>query len=392
MKKWLCILLALTLVLSCLAGCGKIRETEEPSDGENAATETPEPSPSPDAVEPVPTLDLAAARSAYDPDATVMTVDGVQINWSKYSSALFQYLYTFYAHYGITDFSLELEEGRSIALMAKEYAYDTLSSIAMFYNMAAEAGVSLTEEELSSIDEEIAFYAAMYYGGDREALFAEAGITEEYYRYQAQAALFYSALLTHYYGEGCAGLPAEDALAWAEDNGYLHAKHILIKTVDDSYNPLDEETVAEKRALAEDILSRLQAADASVRSGLFDALLNEFGEDGGPAYYPDGYYFQEGDMVPEFYEGTLALAPGEISGIVESFYGYHIIERLPLDVDQTAEYDNSTGSPRTLRIMAATDLYENVLDERYAALDVQYAGNFEALDVISLFPETEENG
>ena len=385
MKKWLCIPLSLILALACLAGCGRLPETEEPSPSPEAETPEPSPSPGPDAAGSEPTLDIAAARSAYDPGAVVMTVDGTEINWNKYSSALFQYLYTFYAYYGITDFSLELEEGRSIADLAKEYALSALSSNAMFHNKSKELGVSLGEEQLSSIDEEIDLYAALYYGGDRAALFDEAGISEEYYRYQAEAALLYDALLAYYYGENCAGFPAEDALAWAEDNEYLHARHILLKTVDDAYDPLDEETVAERRATAEDILSRLRAAGDAVREDLFGALMNEFSEDTGLAAYPDGYYFQEGEMVPEFYEGTLALAPGEISGIVESYYGYHIIERLPLDADQTAGYDTA-GSPRTLKALAATELFENMLEEWYDAQDIRYEGDFEALDVTALFP------
>ena len=396
MKKRLCILLSLILALTCLAGCAKLPEKEEPSPSPEAETPGPSPEPSsspgPGAAGAEPALDLAAARGAYAPDAAVMTVDGAEINWSKYSSALFQYLYTFYAYYGITDFSLELEEGRSIALLAKEYAYSALSSNAMFHNKAKELGVSLSEEQLSSIDGEIDLYAALYYGGDRAALFDEAGITEEYYHYQAEAALLYDALLAHYYGENCADFPAEDALAWAEDNEYLHAKHILIKTTDESSNPLDEEAVAGKRAMAEDILGRLQAAGGAVRGDLFDALMNEFSEDTGLAAYPDGYYFQEGDMIPEFYEGTLALAPGEISGIVEGFYGYHIIERLPLDADQTAGYETSTGAPRTLKALAATELFENMLEEWYDAQDVRYEGDFEALDVAALFPAAEKNG
>lgn len=396
MKKRLCILLSLILALTCLAGCAKLPEKEEPSPSPEAETPGPSPEPSsspgPGAAGAEPALDLAAARSAYAPDAVVMTVDGAEINWNKYSSALFQYLYTFYAYYGITDFSLELEEGRSIALLAKEYAYSALSSNAMFHNKAKELGVSLSEEQLSSIDGEIDLYAALYYGGDRAALFDEAGITEEYYHYQAEAALLYDALLAHYYGENCADFPAEDALAWAEDNEYLHAKHILLKTTDANNAPLDEEAVAGKRAMAEDILGRLQAAGGAVRGDLFDALMNEFSEDTGLAAYPDGYYFQEGDMIPEFYEGTLALAPGEISGIVEGFYGYHIIERLPLDADQTAGYDTSTGAPRTLKALAATELFENMLEEWYDAQDVRYEGDFEALDVAALFPAAEKNG
>ena len=37
--------------------------------------------------------------------------------------------------------------------------------------------------------------------------------------------------------------------------------------------------------------------------------------------------FQKGQMVPEFQAGVLALKPGEISGPIQSDFGYHIIMR-----------------------------------------------------------------
>jgi hypothetical protein len=58
-------------------------------------------------------------------------------------------------------------------------------------------------------------------------------------------------------------------------------------------------------------------------------------KDKGGAYPP----FKHGDMVEEFYAGTRAVKPGELNkSLVESQYGYHIIQRQPYSAVK-AEYD-----------------------------------------------------
>ena len=63
---------------------------------------------------------------------------------------------------------------------------------------------------------------------------------------------------------------------------------------------------------------------------LFGRLADEYSEDPGRQTNPDGYIFTPGTMVQEFESATEALKYGEISGIVESDYGYHIILRKDL--------------------------------------------------------------
>ena len=79
---------------------------------------------------------------------------------------------------------------------------------------------------------------------------------------------------------------------------------------------------AEARAMA--ILNRIQAGED------FEQLRLEYCDDGAPA---EGYTFPSGAMVPEFEEGTRALEIGEISGLVQSQFGFHIIQRIEPNLD-----------------------------------------------------------
>lgn len=62
----------------------------------------------------------------------------------------------------------------------------------------------------------------------------------------------------------------------------------------------------------------------------FSELMKEYNEDISDSDDEGGrvYTFPEGEMVSSFEEAAFALEIGEISGIVESNYGYHIIKRL----------------------------------------------------------------
>lgn len=107
---------------------------------------------------------------------------------------------------------------------------------------------------------------------------------------------------------------------------YITAKHILIQFGEDR-------TEAKAKKEAEAILKKLKSgAD-------FDKLMNEYCEDPGLAQNPNGYTFTTGEMVQEFEDAAFALKEGEISGLVKTSYGYHIIKREALaDMDEYTAY------------------------------------------------------
>ena len=167
-------------------------------------------------------------------------------------------------------------------------------------------------------------------------------LTPALYQKMYQASEASGLLQDKYFGEGTQGYPTDaEVKTYAEDElGYYRAKHILLLTKDmtqtvtnddgtTGYAPLDDETIAQKKAKADELLQQLRASDDPI--ALFDQLMNENSEDTGLAANPDGYTTSKGAMVPEFEQAALALKDGEISGIVESVYGYHIILRLPLN-------------------------------------------------------------
>lgn len=99
----------------------------------------------------------------------------------------------------------------------------------------------------------------------------------------------------------------------------VHASHILIMVPPGS----DDAAKAAARAKAEGILEKLKGgAD-------FAQMAKENSEDtGSGANGGDLNWFGHGAMVAPFDSAAFALEPGQMSGLVETQFGYHIIKAL----------------------------------------------------------------
>lgn len=101
----------------------------------------------------------------------------------------------------------------------------------------------------------------------------------------------------------------------------VKASHILISTVDDNGKELSEAKKKEAKKKAEEVLKKAKSGEE------FSELAKEYSDDpGSAANGGDLGYFTKGKMVQPFEEAAFSLKSGEISGLVESEYGYHIIK------------------------------------------------------------------
>ena len=398
MKRFLAIFLTLCL-LAAVAACGgqAPAETSAPTPetpAETAApTEAPAETSAPEETEApteteggetAVTFDYIAGRAAHAEDETVLTMNGIDISWSLYADLVEVALYELNNYYGVTDLRSDAGDGMTVAEWICSWAENSFRSMTTLRAMAAEEGIALTEAELASIDEELTQQAEAYFDGDREALMEAMHISEALYRYEAESTLLYDKLFTARFGEKGADLPAEDAVNWAAEQGYLNAKHILWSYTTDSGESLDEEAKASVLAEAQALVEELRAAKPDELDQLFNDKMQALSADPGSAAYPDGYYFQAGEMVAEFENAARDLEAGQISDPVESSYGIHVLYRPPMSADHIAGYDNNGGS-YTLRYLAASSLFETIANEAAENAELVYAPGFEDLDLATIY-------
>lgn len=156
--------------------------------------------------------------------------------------------------------------------------------------------------------------------------------------------------------------PAQVEQAWVTEGPGLEvrARHILLKVMPDA-TPAQRDSV---KALAEKI--QKEAAGGAD----FAALARQYSQDGSAQQGGDLGYFGRGRMVAPFEEAAFKLQPGQVSPVVETPFGYHIIKvedrrQPPLPADQRVPFEQFL---KQRRINEAETTY---LDSLSAAADVK---------------------
>ena len=313
---------------------------------------------------------------------TVLTVNGDAVTADEYSGYMLynmQYYASMYAQMGLTDLWANEDMAKSLGASMPEAAEQQAIYARVVMQKFNELGLKLSyneQKEMASVRRNSIANTSQDAYLNQIAQFGFSDQTYQNFMYISQC---YQALNDYYFGENGVNTPSdEDIQKYYEDN-YITAKHILITTVDPASGET-KRTDEEAKKEAQSILDRINAGED------FDTLMNQYSEDTGLSNNPNGYTFTEGQMVTEFYDGAKALAEDEVSELVKSSYGYHIIKRVKLDDSQLDNFKSDivsaiSGSMDELlkqwideAQVETTDLYstityENVYD--YLPKDVQ---------------------
>ena len=315
----------------------------------------------------------------YDVLSGSVKVDGIDVPMDMYFYNLCyaaSYMESYMNMYGMDlDWSMELQEGETVLDVTKDSILENTKSFAVIEKLAQENNVILDEAALSELEAERAETVESL-GGEESyrAELAKLGLSEETYDRMCRSDYLYSALEELAATEGSSLYATDEQLiAYAAEQGYMTADHILLLTRDMStYQELDDETKAEKKALAEELKAKLDAYTGDDLIGYFTELADEYSEDSGRAGNPEGYTFGSGQMVEEFESAAAALGEGEVSEIVESYYGYHIILRKPLDEAKAVDAVRET-------------YFSGLLESRIEDAAVEMNPAVEALDLVDIY-------
>ncbi len=120
------------------------------------------------------------------------------------------------------------------------------------------------------------------------------------------------------------------------------ASHILLATIDPlSKEDLSPQEKSAKLELIEKIRQRAVAGED------FTELVKTYSEDPGARNNNGSYTFARGQMVPEFEAAAFSMEPNQISDIVTTRFGYHVIKLLQIIPAEPIEFDKVQADIRT---------------------------------------------
>ena len=256
-------------------------------------------------------------ESSEDDLRTVMTVDTYEVPYE-----LFRYFFmNFKKQFESTDEGIWT--GADAAEKKAELDASVVGAIRGVYavlSLCADYGIGKDDAKIKegvqvAIDETVDSY-----GGEKAYVKAlgENYMTDSVYRFLIAVDLCETELYNTMLDVGVIDNSDEAALANINGPDFIRTIQILIKN--DAGDDIEE-----NRKTAEELLERIKKGED------MDTLIGRYSED--LSMTPDGYYSTHLELIEEYEEAAYELELDEVSEVVETYVGFHIIKRLSKEAD-----------------------------------------------------------
>jgi len=274
---------------------------------------------------PVATIPPQPSPTPSEPLAAI--VNGQPIPLADYQQLLAEYEAALVSR----GFDLDTEEGQQMLAQASRQVLDVMIEQVLIEQAAAREKVTVTDGELDAIIQRDIEEGG---GAEKFAAWLQAnGWTEEDYRKRLRSQLLTSKMIERV----TSSVPTT-----AEQ---VHARHILVATE------------AEAQSILNQLLAGADFATLAQQYSLDEATKVNGGDLG---FFPRGIL-----LAPEVEDAAFSLQPGQISGVIASQFGYHIVQVL----ERVPDYPLSEDALGALRDRAfrqwVDELWKAATIERY---------------------------
>lgn len=268
------------------------------------------------------------------------------------------------SYYGDQIWDMEVSDGVTFGQSVKDGVTEDLVKMNYLASLAEQYDVSVSDEEKANYDT----YVSNFKQNLGEDVISENNITDDDIRNLIEMNAISNTVYQKIINEMTVELTDEET----ENARCIKVQHILIPTTEttkedengDTVDMTDEEITAYKEqqyATAEEVLQKAQDGED------FKTLADEYSSENAGfefSFDRNGYsYSQQSSMVEPFYTAAWELSEGEISGIVETEYGYHIIKCVS-ENDETETAQAISSAQSTKKQSAADDQIQADIDAK----------------------------
>lgn len=282
---------------------------------------------------------------------TLAVVNGESVSISDYHNSFALVEKSYNDLYGENIWTQDIN-GRTVKQIIEDEIVNTLIVEKLIQEYVAETGFTVEDEKVVEV-----------YTDFQEAVKEETELQDFYATNNLDETFFKDQIKTQLVVEEFRRLVTEDVKAdsakleelYGSYTIQVNASHILV----------------EDDAIAKLVLEKVKAEED------FAELAAEYSKDPGSAANGGSLgYFPRGVMVPEFEAVAFALGVGEVSDIVESQFGFHIIKvediQTVKDIEEGGANEEEVTYYKDLIVNnLSEDAYNAKLDELFANADIQ---------------------